>query len=235
MAVEATRRSIAPLKQRQWVFGFDEREVIHTMNEKELRILLASGETETVEFKERLNESFYRSISAFANTRGGTILLGVDKEGNITGVDSSSRFLKGLANRIVNKISVYPQIEVMDIKQKRVLAVKVARAGWLVSYGGRHYERIGNTTREMNRQKLRALLLRGESWDSIPDDFSPKEIDPAAVDHFVHLAVEKNRLTDVSLSEAPEGVLEKLGLIADRKLRNGAILPFGKDPQRRQS
>lgn len=165
------------------------------MNEKKLKILLASGETETVEFKERLNESFYKSISAFANTRGGTILLGVDKEGNITGVDSSSRFLEDLTNRIVNKISVYPQIEVMDIKQKRVLALKVARAGWLVSYGGRHYERVGNTTREMNRQKLRALLLRGEPWDSIADDFSPREIDPAAVGHFIHLAVEKNRLT----------------------------------------
>jgi len=202
------------------------------MNEKKLKILLASGETETVEFKERLNESFYKSISAFANTRGGTILLGVDKEGNITGVDSSSRFLEDLTNRIVNKISVYPQIEAMDIKQKRVLAVKVTRAGWLVSYGGRHYERVGNTTREMNRQKLRALLLRGEPWDSIADDFSPREIDPAAVGHFIHLAVEKNRLTDVSLNEAPEVVLEKLGLIADRKPRNGAILLFGKDPQR---
>ena len=165
------------------------------MNEKKLKTLLASEETETLEFKERLNESFHKCISGFANTRGGTILLGVDKEGNITGVDSSSRFLENLTNCIVNKISVYPQIEVMDIKQKRVLAVKGTRTGWLVSYGGRHHERIGNTTREMNRQKLRALLFRGESWDSIPDDFSLKGIDPAAVDHFIHLAVEKNRFT----------------------------------------
>ena len=78
------------------------------MNEKQPKKLLASGETETLEFKERLNKSFYESISAFANTKDGIILLGVDKKGNITGVESSTRFLEDLTNRIVNKISVYP-------------------------------------------------------------------------------------------------------------------------------
>ena len=202
------------------------------MNEKELKTLLTSGETETLEFKERLNESFYESISAFANTRGGTILLGVDKDGSTTGVDSSSRFLEDLTNRIVDRLSVYPQIEVIDIEQKRVLAVKVARTGFPVSYKGHYFERVGNTTREMKLEKLRALLLRGKTWDSVTDDFSLDEIDTRAVDEFVRLAVEKNRLPDMSLHEAPRVILEKLELVSQAKLRNGAILLFGKNPQK---
>jgi len=194
--------------------------------------LLALGETETLEFKQSPNKSFYETTSAFSNARGGMILLGVDKKGNIRGVEPSSEFLENLTNRIVNKMSIYPQVETIDIDQKRVLSVKIARSGFPVSYEGRYYERVGNTTREMSPEKLQALVLRGKPWDSITDDFSLEEIDPASVDHFVHLAVEKNRLTNVSLNEVPQVILEKLGLIADGKLKNGAILLFGKNPQK---
>ncbi|MBA7711856.1 hypothetical protein ES703_120823 [subsurface metagenome] len=137
-----------------------------------------------------------------------------------------------MTNRIVNKMSIYPQIETIDIDQKRVLSAKIARSGFPVSYEGRYYERVGNTTREMSPEKLQALVLRGKPWDSITDDFSLQEIDAASVDHFIHLAVEKNRLTNVSLNEVPKVILEKLELIADGKLRNGAILLFGKNPQK---
>jgi len=105
----------------------------------------------------------------------------VDKKGNITGVDPSSEFLENLTNRIVNKMSIYPQIETIDIDQKRVLSAKIARSGFPISYEGRYYERVGNTTREMSPEKLQALVLKGKPWDSITDDFSLQEIDPASV------------------------------------------------------
>lgn len=202
------------------------------MNEKELKRLLVSEETETVEFKETSNEGFYKSISAFANTRGGIILLGIGKKGDVEGVESSSRFLEDLTNRMVNKLSVYPEVETMDIKGKRVIAVKIARQGFLVSYERRYYERVGNTTREMSPEKLRAVLLRGSPWDSIPGDFSFDEIDIDTVNRFVHQAVTKKRLTESAIEESPETVLEKLEFISDGKLTNGAILLFGKNPQK---
>jgi len=202
------------------------------MNEKELKDLLTSGETETIEFKEIPNESFYKTISAFANAKGGIILLGVDNRGNITGVESLSRFLEDLTNRIVNKLSIYPEIETIDIESKRVIAVKVIRSSYPVSYEGRYYERVGNTTREMNPEKLRALLLRSNQWDYITDDFSLEEIDTETINLFIRLAVDKNRLTDISLNEPSQVILEKLELITDGKLNNGAILLFGKNPQK---
>ena len=86
------------------------------MNEKELKKLLATGETEIVEFKEIINDSFYKTLSAFANAKGGTIILGADIKGNIKGIEPSCRFLEDLTNRIVNKMSIYPDIEMIDIK-----------------------------------------------------------------------------------------------------------------------
>jgi len=171
------------------------------MNERELKKLLASGETETVEFKETPNERFYKTLSALANTKGGMILLGVDKKGSITGVEPSSRFLEDMTNRMVNKLSIYPEIETIDIKGRRVIAIGVARSSYPVSYEGRYYERVGNTTREMNPEKLRGWLLKGKPWDSLAGDFSWEDIDTETVARFIRLAVEKKRLADASLNE----------------------------------
>jgi len=203
-----------------------------SMEEKELERALTSGETESLEFKESPNETFYKTISAFANTKGGTILLGVNNKANIVGIELSTKFLEDLTNRLVNKLSLYPEIETVDIEDKRVIAVKVARSGYPVSYEGRYYERVGNTTREMSPEKLRVLLLRGKTWDSLMGDFPLEQIDTETVHRFACLAVERNRLAGVSLDEPPEVVLEKLELMADGKLTNGAILLFGKNPQK---
>ena len=62
----------------------------------------------------------------------------------------------------------------------------------------------------MNPERLRALLLRTKPWDSITDDFSLEEIDPATVDHLLHLAVEKNRLTDVSSNEVSQVIFQQV-------------------------
>jgi len=202
------------------------------MKKDELRKLLGSGETETVEFKEKPNDSFYKTISAFANTKGGIVLLGVNKKGEIVGVKFSAKFLEDLTNRIVNKLSIYPEIEAIDMEGKRVIAFKITRSGYLVSYEGRFYERVGNTTRKMSPEKLRAFLLRSKPWDSITGDFSMEEIDAETIRRFVRFAVEKNRLTNISLNESPQIILQKLGLLEDGKLTNGAILLFGRDPQR---
>jgi len=202
------------------------------MNEIELKKVINSGETETVEFKASPNEVFYKTISAFSNTKGGIILLGVDRKGSITGVEPVSRVLEDLTNRIVNKLSIYPEIETMDIKGKRVIAFKVARSGYPVSYEGRYYERVGNTTREMKPERLRAFMLSRMPWDSVPGDFLFDEIDMETVNSFLRLAVGKKRLADISIDESPKTVLEKLELISDGKLKNGAILIFGKNPQK---
>jgi len=132
------------------------------MNEKELKRLLNLGETETVEFKESLCEGFYKTISAFANTRGGVILLGVDNKNKIKGADSSSKFLEELTNSIVNKLSIYPVIETIKIQRRRILAFRVIRSDFLVSYKDHYYERFGNTTRKISKGKLQALLSKGK-------------------------------------------------------------------------
>ncbi|MEF3245334.1 MAG: helix-turn-helix domain-containing protein [Caldisericaceae bacterium] len=199
---------------------------------KNLKKIINFGETEIIEFKEKLNESLFKTISAFANTHGGEIILGVDKKGNIAGIDQSTKFLEDLTNRIVNKLSIYPEIKTMDLKGKRVVIIKVNRSSYPVSYEGRYYERVGNTTREMNLQKLKVFLLNSTTWDSLTNDYLFDEIDTETVERFIHLAVDKKRLATESLKDSPLLALQKLNLIINGKLTNAAIMLFGKDPQK---
>jgi ATP-dependent DNA helicase RecG len=202
------------------------------MKINELNKIIDSGETETVEFKESPADAFFKTLSAFANSKGGIVFLGIDKKAGIVGVDSSADFLTDLTNRIVDKLSLYPDIETIDIQGKRVLAVKIIRPGFPVSFQGRYYERIGNTTREMSPQKLQALLLSKSPWDSITGDFSFDEIDQDAVELFARLATDARRLTDLSLKDTARHILEKLEYISDGKLTSAAMLLFGKNPQK---
>lgn len=55
----------------------------------ELYVLIAKGESDTLEFKQRIKhpERIARTIVSLANTRGGIILVGVMDNGEIKGID----------------------------------------------------------------------------------------------------------------------------------------------------
>jgi len=60
------------------------------MNIKKLKKIIAGGENLTTEFKQRFSThtKIAKEIIAFANTKGGMLLFGVDDDGSIYGVES---------------------------------------------------------------------------------------------------------------------------------------------------
>jgi predicted HTH transcriptional regulator len=61
------------------------------MNREELDYIIQEGESYLVEFKERVNASLAREITAFANASGGRIFVGITDKGAITGVAVSNK------------------------------------------------------------------------------------------------------------------------------------------------
>ena len=61
---------------------------IMAMTVKELQLLVKEGEHTTLEFKRKVAhpEKIVKEIVAFANTKGGNLLIGVNDDGNITGL-----------------------------------------------------------------------------------------------------------------------------------------------------
>lgn len=95
----------------------------------ELHELIENGENDKVEFKRKFSspEKIAKEMIAFANTKGGTILFGIDDDKTIIGVESE----KGELELITTAARFYcePEIEftteIMLIKNKDVVVVNI--------------------------------------------------------------------------------------------------------------
>ena len=109
------------------------------MKETILKII-HSGESETVEFKENFNMEAFETVSAFSNTKGGTILIGVSDKGKIHGVQPSESTLRDWSNRISQSIDpkVVVTINTTRIEERGLSSLMWMKAGLnrLVVKGG---------------------------------------------------------------------------------------------------
>lgn len=203
------------------------------MDKKEISNLLGSEEGSKLEFKENFNENVLKTISAFANTYGGKIILGVSDRGEIKGIKITDKTYQKIISKIINKLGIMPDIELNEINHKSILTIEVMRSNIPISFAGRYYKRIGNTTREMNFEELKRFFQRDLRWERISDrDFKIDEIDENTVRNFLRTAKAKGRLSVFNGDEPIEEIFEKLGLMENGRINNAGMLLFGKNPQK---
>jgi|GEM_PF-6138473 len=63
-------------------------------------------ETKTIEFKESVTNSFLKTVSAYANYDGGTVLFGVNDHGQAVGLSDPIQQCLNIENRINDAISI---------------------------------------------------------------------------------------------------------------------------------
>ncbi len=106
---------------------------IHSsMSLRDLKNLIRSGEGLSLEFKRAISspEKIAREIAAFANTHGGHLLVGVDDDHTIVGVESYHEqdfFLAQAAHLLCNPPLVY-HMEIVPFFDKEVLLVYIHEA-----------------------------------------------------------------------------------------------------------
>ena len=191
------------------------------------------NECNIVEFKSEENENLYKSVSAFSNTNGGCIIVGVeDKTKEIIGVDLSTKIQTNISNKIANSLGLQPDIQLHTIDGKNILKIIIEKSSNPVQYKGIYYKRIGDSTHIATKEELRKLLLKDVSWDSMANNCTLDDIDADTVFSFIKLAVNKDRIISEASNYNLEEVLTHLDLINKGKLTNAAILLFGKNPQK---
>lgn len=109
------------------------------VNEHDLKILLVKGETLTVEFKSDVkglpDRDLLAAVVAMANTEGGLILLGVEDDGIVSGVQPVHQDTSGLMALIANRTnpSTSVRAEVMEWNNKKILKIQVPKSRSIVS------------------------------------------------------------------------------------------------------
>jgi len=153
--------------------------------------ILRKSEGKRLEFKRDLSSptGLLRTVVAFANTAGGTILIGVeDGSRHVIGVKNPLRMEEKVANLVNDSISarVLPDIELLSFQDTHVLSVQVypsaSRPHFLNSAGPESgiYVRVGSTNRRADSDLVAEMqrFTRGESFDETP----VPELDSEALD-----------------------------------------------------
>jgi len=194
-------------------------------------------ESDTVEFKESFDREAVVTAGAFANTRGGTIFIGMTDRGNVVGTLIGTESLRGWANTISQSTEprLIPEMEELTCEGKPVVAIRIKENPLKpVSVRGRCYRRVGTSNRAMQPHEIAEMHLQsiGSSWDLTTTlKTTLADLDPAKVADYVKKANETGRRS-IAPDESPQTVLEKIGLVQDSKPTWAALLLFGKDPQR---
>ncbi|MEW6618807.1 MAG: ATP-binding protein [bacterium] len=190
-------------------------------------------ESENIEYKSNWNDDCLKVVSAFANTSGGELIIGIDDNKNILGVLDAKKLLVDIPNKIKDKLGIIPIVKIEKKKGKEIVMVKIEVSSVPISYDGRYYIRSGSTTQQLQGQLLTDFLIRksGKTWDEfIEESFTLSDINFETVKEFKRKAVD--RIPSIVKEDEIKVILEKLHLIENEKLNRAAVLLFGKDPQR---
>ena len=107
--------------------------------EGEIKTVLDKGETLAIEFKSDVkglpDRDLVAAVVAMANTEGGLILLGVEDDGSVTGIQSHHQDTMGLMALIANRTSpsVAVSTELIEWGGKKILCITVPKSQSIVS------------------------------------------------------------------------------------------------------
>lgn len=190
-------------------------------------------EDQNTELKESFKDEYLKVISAFANSGGGKLIIGVNDNGQPVGVDNAMKLLEDIPNKIKNYLQITPFVSVEKRENKEILVIEVAASPYPVFYHGKLYIRSGSTTQELAGLELASFLIEksGKTWDLLPCACSLEEIDEHSIETFIRLA--QIRLPLISSIRNTNELFEKLKLFTNNgQLTRAAVLLFVKDPQK---
>lgn len=203
----------------------------------ELDSILATAENDTLEFKTTFNQDVIQTAAAFANTRGGRIVIGLSDTGQLTGAEFPQELLRDCVNRISNSTqpAVIPDAEIHHHPEGQLLVLSVPEYPLKpVSVRGRCFKRSGSVTRQMTAPEITEVHLQstGQSPDArLVEGKTVDDLDLTLVKQYMNRAVNSGRRS-FSVNDDPLETLMKLELIRSRhEVSLAALLLFGESPQ----
>ena len=200
---------------------------------------IAHSENATTEFKENFDQEAIETVAAFANTEGGTILIGVSDRREINGITVGKETLRNWSNRIsqATEPRVTPEIQQVDIEEKSVLLIHITESSIKpISVKGRCYKRVGNSNRVMSPQEIAQMHLNatGQTWDQLlVTSAGIDDIDEKKVEWYL---TRRETIRNVSKPQdmSTAAFLKNIkGVSDDGTPTHAGLLFFNKHPQRR--
>jgi ATP-dependent DNA helicase RecG len=202
--------------------------------------LILEGESSYIEFKNaQVNPvSLAEEIVAFANSDGGTILIGIEDDGAISGVDA-----RDMEMRVVNicrnavRPSLIPHISKKIVNNLVILIVEIDSADTVhCTVQGKYFIRVGSTKQSPTQQELLRLFQKRRmiTFDETPVlQAGIASIDLGKVDAYL-LRMGASPL-DIEDADSTKKDLLNLSILSPVDLNHPSLagyLSFGRHPQK---
>jgi ATP-dependent DNA helicase RecG len=200
-----------------------------------LRPLIEAGESHTLEFKTSFDKAVVESLVAFANARGGTVLVGVTDAGGIKGVTLGKETLNEWLGQIKSATSpaLIPDISACTEQGQTVVVIHISEFPVKpVNTKGRYYKRIASSNHQMSSGEIADLYMQSLqlSWDAYPAGTHTLDaLSLPKINRFINQVNENGRFT---LESDGLAALEKLNYITSDHPTWAAMLLFAKEPIR---
>lgn len=129
----------------------------------DIKEILRQGENSAIEFKQSAvsGEALARELTAFANSQGGVILIGIDDDGTVSGIDIQKRNETWVSNIARDGVipPLSPEVEIIEWEGKYILVIQAPKGKYkpYQTRDGRYYIRVGSTNRSPSQAELMRL------------------------------------------------------------------------------
>jgi len=191
-------------------------------------------ENQNIEFKSIWKDDFIKHICAFSNANGGELWIGINDHSETVGAENWEKLLEEIPNKTVQHLGVVVSVENRNVDEKSILVFGVKQSPTPISFKGRYFVRSGSTVQELKGNQLDNFLLAklGKTFDELQiTNATLEDIDLNSIRFFIKKGIRNNRLSLNAETEDERIILKNLKLLSDdNKLKNAALLLFGKDP-----
>lgn len=214
------------------------------MDLDQIKVLAIQGESQQLEYKKSTAnlKDILQTICAFLNGDGGSVLIGVEDNGNLVGQDVSDKTKREIGIEIA-KIAPYSNssVEIFYVpfsENKIIIAFHVTTDSTKrpYTYNGRAYIRVQSDTLPMPPDHYQHLTLNNaqfkDKWeDEALANITLDDLDIEEIISTIKEGVLNGRIPEGYATKDPEKALKHLGLLQNNQITRAALILFGKSPE----
>ena len=193
-------------------------------------------ETKTTEFKEKITNTFLKTVSAFSNYDGGEIFFGIDDNGNIKGLPDVKQACMEIENKVNDGITPQPDYTLELQNNDRTIKMTV-KSGLQKPYlyKSKAYKRNNTATIEVDTLELSRLILEGKNirFEELPCEDQELTFDTLCQKLKECIQIEtfnQDTLKTMNLYNSAIGYNNAAGILADKNHFPGIdIVKFGEN------
>jgi ATP-dependent DNA helicase RecG len=181
-------------------------------------------ETEKVEFKRMLTDDIYKEVVAFANTEGGTLLIGIGDDGKVAPLadadDTYTKITNGIRDAIMPDVTIFVKYTIED---GAVIRVEVSEGSYKPYYlkakglkPSGVYTRQGASSAPASAEQIRQMIKNSdgdmfEDLRSLEQTLTFRSASETFAKH--NMALGEDKYCALGIRDSARGLYTNLGLL----------------------